>query len=162
MSQIVLLLPMVFINLIEINIFIPLDLQKKKYFSERFKRCSKDIKTMWEVINQLLQREKTPEPPLDFFMVKILSTIHLIAQTMNSELSNKVSVYPLDFIPRNFIIFKPPDIQEISDTTDELKTSSAGHDNISAFLVKQVKQLVLQPLAHIFSVCENRCCARGI
>lgn len=37
---------------------------KKKYFSEKFKRCSKDIKTTWKVINQLLQREKTaPELP---------------------------------------------------------------------------------------------------
>jgi len=62
---------------------------------------------------------------------------------------------PLDFIPGNFLSFssfKPPDIQEISDIIDELKTSSAGHDNISACLVKQVKQSILQPVVHIFSL----------
>lgn len=47
-------------------------------------------------------------------------------------------------------IFKLPEIQEIRGIVDELKISSAGHDNISVFLVKQVKCLILQPLSHIF------------
>ncbi len=60
-----------------------------------------------------------------------------------------------DFVPRNFPIissFKPPDIHEISDIIDELKTSSAVHDIISAFLVKQVKPSILQPFAYILSL----------
>jgi len=62
---------------------------------------------------------------------------------------------PLDFITGNYpsiSSFKPPDVQEISDIIDELKTSSAGHDNISASLVKQVKLSILKPLAYIFSL----------
>ena len=65
---------------------------------------------------------------------------------------------PLDFITGNYpsiSSFKSPDVIEISDIIDELKTSSAGHDNISASLVKQVKLSVLKPLAYIFSVYET-------
>lgn len=59
------------------------------------------------------------------------------------ELANKMSAChgnPLDFIPRYFPII-----------IDKLKTSSAGHDNITEFLVKKMKQTILQALAHIFS-----------
>lgn len=49
---------MVFINLTEINIIILLDLQKSNTLVKKFKKCSKDIKSTWKVINQLLQREK--------------------------------------------------------------------------------------------------------
>lgn len=74
------------------------------------------------------------------------------------KLDNKISAChckPLEYIPRTVPIistFKPPDIQEISDVIDELKTYSAGYDNASVFLVKQVKQSLLQPLVHIFSL----------
>jgi len=37
---------------------------KKKYFCEKFKRCSNDTKTTWKVINQLLHREKKTHPQL--------------------------------------------------------------------------------------------------
>ena len=72
------------------------------------------------------------------------------------QLANKTSAChgnPLDFIPRHFPIissFRSPDTQEISDIIDDLKTSSVSHDNVTAFLVKHVKQSILQPLAHIF------------
>ena len=65
------------------------------------------------------------------------------------ELANKISAChanPLDFVLRYFPIissFKSPDIQEIIDIIDELKTSRAGHDKITTFLVKQVKGFFL-------------------
>ncbi len=123
---------------------------KKKYFSEEFKRCSKDIKTTWKVINQLLQGERsTPELPSAFLDGEnFLNNPFDIAQKCNDffvnigcELASKIPPChgnPLDFIQRSFPIissFKLPDIHGISDIIDELKSSSAGHDNISVHLV---------------------------
>ena len=71
------------------------------------------------------------------------------------ELTNKISAChgnPLDFILRHFPIISSFKSPEISDIIDDLKTSSAGPDNITVFLVKEVKQSILQPLAHIFSL----------
>lgn len=66
MSQILLLLPMVFINPIEINIFIPSDLQKRNISVKNLRGVQKILK-LCKVINQLLQREKTtPELPSVF------------------------------------------------------------------------------------------------
>lgn len=61
---------------------------------------------------------------------------------IGQKLANKIPSCcgsPLDFIPGNFTIissFKPTDYEELSEIIDNLKTSSAGHDNISPFLVK--------------------------
>lgn len=141
---------------------------KKTFFSEKFKRCTGDVKTTWKVLNELLQREKaTSELPSVFLDGEnSFNNPSHIAEKCNDffvnidyELANKVSSChgnPLDFIPRTFLIissFKPPDIQEISNIIDELKASSAGHDNIPAFVVKQVKLTILQPLVHIYSLC---------
>ena len=106
------------------------------------------------MINQLLQREKTP-PELPFVFldgenslknpIDIAQKMYDLFVNIGYELANKVSAChsnQLDFIPRHFLIissFKSPDIQEISDIIDKLKSSSASHDNITAFLVKQVK-----------------------
>lgn len=49
----------------------------------------------------------------------------------------------------------PPDIKERSEISDEFKLSSPGHDGISACLVKQIKQFILKPLAHIISLSLN-------
>lgn len=71
------------------------------------------------------------------------------------ELANKIPSCQLDFILGHFpclSTFKPPDIQEISGIIGELKISSAGHDGISSYLVKQVKQSILQRLVDIFSL----------
>lgn len=140
---------------------------KKKYFSEEFKKCLNDSKTTWKVINQLLQRERAT-----YVLPSVLSegknsfnNSEDIAQKFNnffvnigSKLANKIPACqgnPLDFISSDFppfSSFEPPDTQEISDLIDELKLSAAGHDNISAFLVKQVKEHILQPLVHILSL----------
>lgn len=41
---------------------------KKKYFCEKFKKCSNDTKNTWKVINQLLHRDEThPDLPSIFY-----------------------------------------------------------------------------------------------
>lgn len=140
---------------------------KKEYFSQEFERCSSDSKTTWKVINQLLQRENTSlELPTVFSDGEhSYNNPFDISQKFNDffvnigiNLADKIPACqgnPLDFILKDFPIilsFEPPDAREISVLIDELKISAAGHDNISAFLVKQVKQSILEPLVYICSL----------
>lgn len=65
---------------------------------------------------------------------------------------------PLEYIQSSYpqmLSLQSPDIKEISEIIDELKLSSPGHDGISTYLVKQIKQFMLKPLAHIISLSLN-------
>lgn len=137
---------------------------KKKYFSNAFLKCSNNVKSTWKVVNQLLQKEKVTNDLPSVFQNgdDYLSNPKEIAEHFNNffvSIGPKLAKLipdsdgnPLDFIHRTFPVmssFKPIDGYEVSDIIDQLKPTAAGHDNISAYLVKQVKQSILQPLSHI-------------
>ena len=140
---------------------------KHKHFEEEFGRCTNNSKYIWKVINQLLQRENsTPKLPSVFISDgESIENPFNIAEKFNEffvniglNLANNIphcDANPLDSIKGTFSIistFDPPDSQEISDIIESLKSSAAGHDNIPASLVKQVKSSILEPLRHVFSL----------
>lgn len=51
--------------------------------------------------------------------------------------------------------FQPPDVKEIGEITDQLKSSASGHDGLSVRLLKQIKEFILMPLAQIISLSLN-------
>ena len=140
---------------------------KKSYFSDQFKNSASNIKATWKIINQLLQKKKTSTnfPPSFSDGKTSITNPFDIAYKFNeffvnvgvsiSEKIGNTNESPTDYIKGCFpsvCHFEPPDNKEINDIIIELKNSAAGHDGITASLVKEVKELILKPLLHIFAV----------
>lgn len=141
---------------------------RRMYYLDKIKSSSNDIKGTWKIINDLLQKNISSKNVMPLAFVddgKIYENSIDIAHNFNTffvnsgpELVEKMSIAmgdPMEYITSNYpqiISFHPPDIQELSKIIDELKLSSSGHDDLSAWLVKQIKQFVLQPLAYIISL----------
>uniref|UniRef100_A0A3B3DH72 Reverse transcriptase domain-containing protein n=1 Tax=Oryzias melastigma TaxID=30732 RepID=A0A3B3DH72_ORYME len=142
---------------------------KKKYYSDKINTTSNNVKGTWKVINQILQRDvKSSQPgiPSVFFdgtnkyesSEEIAHQFNTFFANSGLELVKKITIThndPLEYIQPFYpqmLSFQPPNIEEISEIIDDLKLSTAGHDGISAFLVKQIKHSILKPLTHIVSL----------
>jgi len=138
------------------------------YYRDRFDYFSKDIKKTWGVINEVLGREKNRESLPDYFISKghILSGSFDIAQGFNNFFSNigpeLASQIPLS--GKNFSDYLSEEVKEnfifaniteeiILDNLKKIKTkNSAGPDNISSRLLKEIIGVLLKPLVHVFNL----------
>ena len=138
------------------------------YYRDRFEYFSKDIKKTWGVINEVLGREKNRESLPDYFISKghILSGSFDIAQGFNNFFSNigpeLASQIPLS--GKNFSDYLSEEVKEnfifaniteeiILDNLKKIKTkNSAGPDNISSRLLKEIIGVLLKPLVHVFNL----------
>ena len=141
---------------------------KKTYFSKKFEESKNNIKSTWITINQLLNKKKKPPLGPSLMLLngnKLSNDPYEISCGFNnffadvgasiSQKIENISGSHLEYLKnlnRCIYHFEPPTLNEIRDVIRNLKTNSAGHDEISGFLMKEVLNNILEPLTHILSL----------
>lgn len=150
-------------------------LAKKKYYSNLFDKYQNDIRKTWKTINRLLNRDKTDNDQSTTMKIngQVTSDKKVIADEFNSFFTNiglKIAndlpptiKTPDDYLsnpPNSTFTFRQID----SDTIDRIisqelsNKSSRGFDGLSTKLVKQLKDVLIEPMTLI----TNQCLRQGI
>ena len=141
---------------------------KTNYYKERFNLFSNDIKKTWATINEVLGREKSRESLPNHFISNghILSDSFDIAQGFNDFFSNvgpelaaqipqsgkDFTEYLSEEVKENFIFANITD-DIIYENIKKLKSkNSAGPDNVSSRLLKDIIEVIIKPLTHVFNL----------
>ena len=139
---------------------------RKNYYSNKFNLYKNNIKNTWQTINNILGKtKKTADPTYFVNDSNKITDPKLIATNFNKffaeigpNLANQIhspSSYH-EFLKTPFhksIFFNPTSPKEILDIIGKFKNGkSAGFDDISPTVVKQVAPFISYPLAHIFNV----------
>ena len=144
-----------------------LRIAKKKYYTMQLEFYKHDIKNTWKILKQAMNVSKKKS---NIEKIKcgnqVVNNPLDIANTLNSHFSmigdnlarnvpntNKHFSEFLDQPIPNSIFFAPTTKYEIMDVVTALKNKqSAGHDDISNFILKGVISSISDPLAHVFNV----------
>ena len=146
-------------------------ISKKDYFENQFIKYKNNSKMTWQTINKLLNRNKKKEKLSHVFQQKNsdinFSDPIVIANKFNEYFVNvgpnlakgirkNDTVSFEKYLKGNYresMFAEPVTELEILTEIDNLNTNkSAGHDNISAKMIKTIKQEICKPLAHIFNL----------
>ena len=145
---------------------------KKDYFESQFIKYKNNGKMTWLTINRILNRNNKKKEGLPDTFRENNSNVNYsdpieIANKFNEYFVNvgpnlAKGIQQNDTIPfenylkgnyRESMFTEPVTEYEILTEIDNLNvTKSAGHDNISAKMVKAIKQEICKPLAHIFNL----------
>ena len=143
-----------------------LRLEKRKYYSNQLELYKHDIKNTWKVLKQAMNTSKKKSNINKIrFENQVADKPHDIANVFNTYFSTigenlarniphtdkHFSKFLGKSIP-NSIFFAPTTKYEITDIVTAMKNKqSAGHDDISNFILKGVILSIADPLAHIFN-----------
>ena len=139
---------------------------KYKYYQDKLNNSSKNSKDTWRVINDILHRKNPVNTKCSFdinnncvndpskiaqafnsYYVKVGANL---AESINIDSQNNTSFveYMGDRI-NSELVFNVINPNDIINIINELKDSSAGCDEIPAFIVKKVANLIADPFSHI-------------
>ncbi len=138
----------------------------KQYYLNKFNSYKNDIKNTWNIINNVLGKNKKDPLPTHFndnnikisnprtIAVKFNSFFAEIGPTLASKIHTTVNFS--DFLSAPFqqsIFFNPTSGKEILDIIATFKNGkSSGFDDISPTVVKQIGPFISEPLTHIFNL----------
>ncbi len=144
---------------------------KKVYYENQFIKYKNDIKMTWQKINEVLNRRKTKSKLPDTFLQKN-SNINIsnpidIANKFNEyfvnvgpQLAKKIpndnNISYESFLKGSYIdsmFLEPVTENELMNEIINLsENKSAGHDEISAKMIKEIKGEILKPLTYIYDL----------
>ena len=128
-------------------------LARKKYFSNKFERCQGDRKTTWNIVNDILGRSVGGGVVVEELLVdgetvtgdaNIANSFNTYFSEVGQMLANNFTGgldfdainQTLNFPTREIFKFKSINNHDVTKVVSSLNNSSAGHDNISANMVK--------------------------
>lgn len=144
-----------------------LRMAKKKYYSDKFKESTNNVKNTWNIISELLNKKKAPAkyPSLFTDGKSTFSNLSDIANEFNNFFVNVGSTFAKKISPSNncptdnitgvfsaLQKFEPPTVNEVIDIIVNLNNSAAGHDEIKAKVLKEVVPFISKPLTHVLAV----------
>ena len=147
--------------------------EKRKYYTIQLEQYKHDMKNTWKVIKQAMNISKkksninkirfnnqTIEDPKE-----IANVFNSYFSSIGENLANKIPSSNKHFSKflgqpnANSIFFSPATKYEVTDIVTSLSNKqSAGHDDISNFILKNIVSSIAEPLTHIF----NRSILSGI
>ena len=146
---------------------------KKTFYSKQFNNLKNDPKGIWNKINELLNKSKSPLPSYFIHNHEKIQDEQTIANEFNSYfksvphsvLVNGPGHNPTsnvqcndftDYLKRPLLksfFFKPVTEVELVEICRSLKnTNSTGPDDISPIVIKQIIHVIVKPLVHICNV----------
>ena len=141
---------------------------KVKYYENKFREISNDIKKTWEITREALgtKRVRRMFPSKFNYSNKVFDGFKDIADGFNTffssvaeELALKVPQTAKNFIDflgervTNNFVFATVTPQSLFDIINKMKPKrSAGPDNISTKLLKEILPIIISPLCHIFNL----------
>ena len=136
---------------------------ERKHYHDLLNEYKSNIKKSWQVKKSIINKRKyTPISNKFKDNDKIISDGNIIANKFNNFFinvgktlaktipgSNKM---PLDYITNgniNKFYFSPVTENEVRNILGMIKDSAAGWDGLKAFIMKQIKEVIVTPLVHI-------------
>ena len=147
-----------------------LRIEKRKYFTNQIFLFKHDIKNTWKIINSAINKSKSkPRITKIKHNNTIIDDTAAIANTFNqyfSEIGHNLAqkIPPTqnkfyDFLRNpnpHSLFFVPLHKNELIDMVHNLKgKKSTGHDGIDNVLLKNIIDLIVDPLVHIFNLSLN-------
>ena len=136
---------------------------ERKHYHDLLNEHKSNIRKSWQIIKSIINKRKyTPISNKFKDNDKVISDGNIIANKFNNFFinvgktlaktipgSNKM---PLDYITDNNVnkfYFIPVTDSEVSNILGTIKDSAAGWDGLKAFIIKQIKEVIVTPLVHI-------------
>ena len=140
---------------------------KRLFYQEQFDAAKGNIKKNWEIINNILNRKKTNIQSNSFLIdnsmtndkIKIANGFNNFFAIVGKTLARKIpvsNIRPLDFLTNltqnaNSIFLNPVIPDELIKLLSQLNKSASGYDDFQPLIVKQCKDIILDPLLHIYN-----------
>jgi len=140
---------------------------KLTYYDDLFKKYKNDIRKTWSVLNSLIGRVNDKSTISDTFKINNCSITNKyeianefceyftnvgLKYANNIPKSKFTSKHFLRDMNKQSMFMAPTDQEEINKTIDIVKRkNSAGHDNVSSSLLKDIKVEISQPLEILFN-----------
>ena len=136
---------------------------ERKHYHDLLNEYKSNIKKCWQVIKSIMNKRKyTPISNKFKDNDKIISDGNIIANKFNNFFINvgktltktipRSNKIPLDYITNgniNKFYFSPVTENEVRNILGMIKDSAAGWDELKAFIMKQIKEVIVTPLVHI-------------
>ena len=132
-----------------------------------------NMKKTWKILKDIINKNRSVTPPQEYFDIngnKVFDR-KLIANSFNSYYTSigpdlckalpKCDIDPSSYLKDrnlNSMFIMPTDEYEIKKIIGNLKISAAGWDELSAKIIKECRNDILYPLAHVF----NRSLTQGV
>jgi len=141
-----------------------LRIAKKNYYSYQLKESARNIKSTWNIINELLNNKKSSAKiPTNFIKdgisftnpSEIANGFNDFFANVGRHLAEKIACTdgcPIDPITGCFPAignFDPPTTREVLCIINNLNYTAAGHDEIRAKLFKKLALTISEPLTHV-------------
>jgi len=141
-----------------------LRIAKKNYYSYQLKESASNIKSTWNIINELLNNKKSSAKiPTNFIKdgisftnpSEIANGFNDFFANVGRHLAEKIACTdgcPIDPITGCFPAignFDPPTTREVLCIINNLNYTAAGHDEIRAKLFKKLALTISEPLTHV-------------
>ena len=144
---------------------------KKAYYEKQFVKYKNDTKKTWQTINEVLNRNKTRKNLPDTFLQKSSNN----NVTNPQEIANKFNEYFVNIGPQlakkipgndnityesylngNYVdsmFIEPVTEYELQIEINNLnENKSAGHDEVSAKMIKKISENIIKPLTYIYNL----------
>ena len=136
---------------------------ERKHYHDLLNEHKSNIRKSWQIIKSIINKRKyTPISNKFKDNDKVISDGNIIANKFNNFFINVCKTLaktipgsnkmPLDYITDNNVnkfYFIPVTDSEVSNILGTIKDSAAGWDGLKAFIIKQIKEVIVTPLVHI-------------
>ena len=142
---------------------------KTRYFQNQFTKYANNPRLLWENLLQAINKRKEKRKPASSYEIngEFITDSRLIAESFNEYYSNvapnlDASLGPSNVDPLSYLqdvrthetmMFSPVTEQEIFAIVMSLKETGAGHDGISAKLLKHVLPAIIHDVTHFINLC---------
>ncbi|XP_041463802.1 uncharacterized protein LOC121414811 [Lytechinus variegatus] len=140
---------------------------KKSYYDEKFKSVFKDMKGTWKVIRQTLNSKQKSQGPSKLLVDGVLTEDHVQMSNACNQFFSSIGNHLSSSLPASqklfhdylgsrlpcSCFFTPVVEKEVIDIVHNLKTNkAAGYDGLSNKLIKEVIDVIVSPITHIFNL----------
>jgi hypothetical protein len=141
-------------------------ISERKYYEEIFNDRQTDLKKKWTIVKGIINKKKTSNVPCKIKINnKEITNKAIIAERFNKYFVNigpelAKNIAPTTRSPNPYLensnphtlFIKPVVEQEVLNVIKNLKSSSAGYDNICGKIIKLTYDCFLTPLTHVLNV----------
>ncbi len=135
------------------------------YYKNKLETNKNNLTKLWRTLNEVISRKKHDNRSITFWHNNIdISDKYAIASLFNKYFLNAPKeIYktipskchdPCKYVNRSSgtLFMKPVTNDEIKKLLSSLRNTSAGHDDINPYAVKQVKDYLVEPLTYIYNL----------
>ena len=139
---------------------------KKTYFTRLFEESKSCLKKSWSVINKVIGRKNSVQCNKQFVIdnevvtdkQEIVNAFYDYYVSIGPDMAENIPVVlnkPQDYLTSSYVnsfYLKPVGKEELFGVVKQMRNVCAGLDGINAFVVKEILDVITQPLLHVINM----------